>query len=80
MNPYLQIAREHLTVEELEMLLAEKKNPSPNKRRRCRRKKGITWNILTTIFKQKVMLPETIHYDDGNYKETRNTFWKQKSR
>lgn len=29
MNPYLEIARAHLTVEELEMLLAEKKKPTP---------------------------------------------------
>lgn len=31
MNPYLQIAREHLTTEELEMLLAERKKPAPKK-------------------------------------------------
>lgn len=31
MNPYLQIAREHLTTEELEMLLAERKKPVPKK-------------------------------------------------
>lgn len=29
MNPYLQIARDHLSTEELEMLLAEKKRPMP---------------------------------------------------
>lgn len=29
MNPYLQIAREHPTAEDLEMLLAEKKRPAP---------------------------------------------------
>ena len=32
MNPYLQIARDHLTVEELELLLAEKRKPAPKKK------------------------------------------------
>lgn len=31
MNPYLQIAREHLTTQELEMLLAERKRPEPKR-------------------------------------------------
>lgn len=31
MNPYLEIARRHLTTQELEMLLAERKQPEPNK-------------------------------------------------
>ena len=29
MNPYLQIARDHLTTQELEMLLAERNKPAP---------------------------------------------------
>lgn len=31
MNPYLQIARDHLTTQELEMLLAERKRPTPKR-------------------------------------------------
>lgn len=31
MNPYLEIAREHATTEELAMLLAERKRPTPKK-------------------------------------------------
>ena len=31
MNPYLEIAREHLTADELEMLLAEREKPTPKK-------------------------------------------------
>ena len=31
MNPYKEIARRHLTTEELEELLAERKKPAPKK-------------------------------------------------
>ena len=31
MNPYIEIARRHLTTEDLEMLLAERKKPEPKK-------------------------------------------------